>query len=131
MSGEILIVDDEAPMCELVSAVLTRAGYTTTVSQRPEHALTVHQDGRRFALAVLDVVMPVMTGEALAARLRADDPDLKILFLTGHADVLFEARPILWQDEAFLEKPFSPEGLLQAVSLLLHGQIQPATRAGA
>ena len=126
-STEILVVDDEPEMCELVGLILARGGYRPTLSPRPEHALALYRDGKRFPLAVLDVVMPVITGEELARRLRADDPDLKILFLTGHADVLFRARPVLWHDEAFLEKPFTPEGLLQAISLLLHGQIQPNT----
>lgn len=130
MGAEILIVDDDPAVCELVSIILCGAGYRPTVSLHPETALGLFADGHRFSLAILDVVMPRMGGEGLAARLRRDDPDLKILFLTGFADVLFQARPILWENEAFLEKPFTDDGLLEAVSLLLSDHIRQPSSLG-
>ena len=44
--------------------------------------------------------------------------------MTGHVDVLFDAQPVLWQDEAFLDKPFTAASLLEAVSVLLSGHIR-------
>jgi hypothetical protein len=43
--------------------------------------------------------------------------------LSGYVDQLFEKRPYLWEGEAFLEKPFTPKALLEAVSLLLHERL--------
>jgi two-component system cell cycle sensor histidine kinase/response regulator CckA len=125
MGPEILVVDDDPPTCELVARMLRAGGYRAAISPRPDHALAWHAEGKRFSLAILDVVMPGMGGDGLAARLRRDDPDLKVLFVTGHPDMLFLARPVLWENEAFLEKPFTQDGLLEAVSLLLYGQAQP------
>ena len=48
-------------------------------------------------------------------------PQLKILYLTGFSDNLFKARVMLWEDEAYLDKPCSIKSLLQAVSLLTFG----------
>jgi FixJ family two-component response regulator len=131
MGAEILVVDDDPPMCELVATILRTAGYQPTVTSDTDQAIAIGGEGKRFALAVLDVVMPRMGGEGLAARLRRDDPDLKVLYLTGYADVLFQVRPILWANEAFLEKPFTADGLLEAVSLLVHGHVRQTPSAGA
>ena len=50
-------------------------------------------------------------------------PDLKVLYITSHADRLFEAKPQLWSGEAYLDKPFTREGLREAVALLLFGRM--------
>jgi hypothetical protein len=52
-----------------------------------------------------------------------------VLYVSGFVDSLFEKRQTLWQGEAFLEKPFTARGLVQAVSLLLSGQTESLTEA--
>ena len=74
-----------------------------------------------FDLLLTDLMMPQMTGDELARRLRVGHPSLKVLYLTGFSDRLFKEKVTLWADEAFLDKPCSVKGLLQAVSLLLFG----------
>ena len=70
-------------------------------------------------------MMPQMTGDELARRLRRrNTPALKVLYLTGFSDRLFKEKVTLWADEAFLDKPCSVKGLLQAVSLLLFGRFE-------
>jgi DNA-binding NarL/FixJ family response regulator len=59
-------------------------------------------------------------------RLRQDDPDLKVLYLTGYSDRLFAEKTTLSNQEAFLEKPCSIVGLLQAVSLAITGSVGSA-----
>ena len=49
--------------------------------------------------------------------------DIKVLYLTGFRDVLFKEKGSLWADEAFLDKPCTPDGLLEAVSLLMFGTV--------
>jgi two-component system cell cycle sensor histidine kinase/response regulator CckA len=68
-------------------------------------------------------MMPEMSGDELARRMRLAQPSLKVLYLTGFSDKLFHEKSTLWQDEAFLEKPCSVRGLLEAVSLLLTGRV--------
>jgi len=48
---------------------------------------------------------------------------VKVLYFTGYSDSLFEERKLLWQHEAFIEKPVTIAGLLEAVSLLLFGHV--------
>ncbi len=117
----ILVVDDDTAMAALIAQVLRLAGYVVVELTRPTDALARAEAGERFELAVLDVVMPELTGDTLAASLRRTQPDLPILYVTGFDEVLFRARPLLWKGESFLEKPFSLESLTEAVSLALHG----------
>jgi two-component system response regulator YesN len=75
-------------------------------------------------ILVTDVMMPKMTGEQLARLLRQHQPSLKVLYLTGFADKLFKEKPLLWEGEAYLDKPCSIKSLLQAVSLLVFGRFE-------
>ena len=81
-------------------------------------------DPRALDLLITDEVMPGIAGHELARRLRSANPNLKVLYLTGYSDRLFDAKDRLWDLEAFLDKPFSPEGLRQAVALLVKGRLK-------
>jgi len=74
-------------------------------------------------LLVTDLMMPQMTGDELARRLRLGEPDLKILYLTGFSDRLFKDKVTLWENEAYLDKPCTLKSLREAVSLMLSGHI--------
>jgi YesN/AraC family two-component response regulator len=77
-----------------------------------------------FDVFLLDVRMPNMTGDELAQLLRRRHPDCKVLYFTGFADQLFDRKPTLWDNEAFIEKPAAPTALLEAMSMLLYGDTQ-------
>jgi two-component system, cell cycle sensor histidine kinase and response regulator CckA len=120
-TGPLLIVDDEEPVVKFVDRVLRDAGYkTATANSGPEAIETAKRIGPLGAL-VTDVMMPGMSGDELARILRQTEPNLKVLYLTGYSDRLFKERAVLWQDEAFLDKPCSIKGLREAVSLLIDG----------
>ena len=119
----ILIVDDEEGVRRYVDRVLSGAGYRTTIAIDGADAIAASAREGRFDLLLTDVAMPKMTGAELARRLRLNDPDLKVLYLTGCSDQLFEEKATLWQEEAFLEKPCTVAGLLQAVSLAVTGKM--------
>jgi len=117
-----LIVDDEDAVRRFVERVLREAGYTTAGAAGGSEALKITAEFGKFDILVTDMMMPEMTGDELARRLRLQEPQLKVLYLTGFSDHLFKEKTTLWQDEAFLEKPCSVRGLLEAVSLLLTGR---------
>ena len=119
-----LVVDDEELVRKFVERVLRDAGYdTATASDGPE-ALDVAAGAETFDILVTDVMMPQMTGDELARQVRASTPEIKVLYLTGFSDRLFKEKVTLWADEAFLDKPSSVKGLLEAVSLLLFGRLE-------
>jgi len=117
----VLIVDDEPSVQRFVERVLSEAGYSTKVAGDGPEALEVASRMDEFDLVVTDVMMPQMTGDELARRLRVQHPTVKVLYLTGFSDRLFKEKVTLWADEAFLDKPCTVKGLLEAVSLLLFG----------
>jgi CheY-like chemotaxis protein len=105
--------------------LLTDAGYEDKIaSGGPEARRVAEAQPRPFDLFVPDTVIREMNGDEFDRRLRQRDPDVEVLYFTGHSDRLFENRPTPWQWEAFLEKPITPKGLLEAVSLLLFGHTQ-------
>jgi CheY-like chemotaxis protein len=117
----VLIVDDETAIQTFAARVLREGGYATAVATDGANALRMAEEQGPFDLFVIDVGMPVMRGDELARRLRQRDPNVKVLYFTGFSDQLFQKRPVLWEGEAFLEKPVTRTALLEAVSLILFG----------
>ncbi len=127
---QVLIVDDEEPLRKFVDRVLREAGYSTLVASDGPEAIEVASRNGSIDVLVTDVMMPGMLGDELARRLRQNEPELKVLYLTGYSDRLFKEKITLWEDEAFLDKPCSVKGLVQAVSLLLFGHLdRPSMQA--
>ena len=119
----ILIVDDEPVVVEFARRVLDSAGYSTMTATSGDEALKLCTETGVPDLLVTDMKMPRMEGDELATRLRQREPDLKVLYLTGFADLLFKNKELLWDGEAYLEKPCTIGGLLEAVSLLVSGHV--------
>ena len=120
-----LVVDDEEAVRRFVDRVLREGGYQTALAVDGRDAIEVAAKLGAFDVLVTDVMMPEMTGDELARRLRQTAPGLKVLYLTGFSDRLFKEKVTLWEDEAFLDKPCSVKGLLQAVSMLMFGRLDP------
>jgi CheY-like chemotaxis protein len=117
----VLVVDDETSIRALMSRVLQTAGYEVVIAASGAEALERFKDMKQCDLVLTDLMMPEMNGDELVRRLRFDQPDLKVLYLTGFSDRLFAEKQLLWEDESFLDKPCSPKAVLEGVSLLLNG----------
>jgi len=120
----VLVVDDDEAVRDFVDHVLRDAGYRTMVAGSGPDAIELAAK-EPIDLLLTDVNMPQMTGDELARRLRHDEPSLKVLYLTGFSDQLFREKTTLWQDEAYLEKPCTIAGLLEAVALITLGHVEP------
>lgn len=125
LAGTVLVVDDEAAIREVAHRVLARAGYHVVTAADGAGALSLLQRQDMAAdLLLADVVMPGMTGAALADQVRAMRPDLPILFMSGYAEPA-AAEPAAagagWPGPAaqVISKPFSRAALLAAVTQLL------------
>ena len=120
----VLVVDDNEGIRQLVEMVLLHEGYEIAVASSGDEASEIARQLGAFDLLLTDELMPGMLGHELAQRLRGREPMLKVLYFTGFSDVLFKERPLLWEDEAYLDKPCTPQGLVEAVSLLLEGRLR-------
>lgn len=123
----VLVVDDEQPIRTAARRMLEADGYQVIEAENGMKAVEMLSDDRVVDVLMADLEMPELTGEEMARRLRATRPDLKVLYVTGHVDRLFSERPVLWEGEAFLEKPFTIKSLTEAMSLLLFGTLKRPT----
>lgn len=122
----VLVVDDHEAIRQLARRMLQSGGYTVIEARDGEEVLAALNGVMPIDLLMTDLRMPGMDGDELAWHARCLRPDLKVLHVTGLVDQLFENRSLLGDGEAFLEKPFTRKGLLEAASLLLYGRLQEA-----
>jgi two-component system OmpR family response regulator len=109
----ILVADDSRPFAELLRASLEDAGYEVFTAHSGLAAVAA-VESNDVDLAVLDVLMPGMSGDAVAERLQSASPYLPIVLMTG-ADGAFAAASGL----PVLRKPFPHEELIAIVRRLL------------
>jgi DNA-binding NtrC family response regulator len=116
-SGElILLAEDEEPVRTLATRLLTRAGYEVLAARNGREAAEIFdREPRTIHLVVSDVVMPDMGGIELGEHVRARRPGTRLLFMSGYAAAEIERRGGLAADAHFLQKPFSPGALANAV----------------
>jgi two-component system cell cycle sensor histidine kinase/response regulator CckA len=124
----ILVVDDEARTRELHRRILETGPYTVLEASGAAEAFALLAEDRKIDLLIADLEMPGLTGEEMVAKVRAAMPGQKVLYVSGVVDRLLDARKILGDGEAFLDKPFTAKGLLEAVSLLLYDTLTPPMR---
>lgn len=129
-NGIVLVVDDEPGVRALARRILEGGGYQVIEAADGVQGLAVIESAARVDFLMADLDMPMMQGEEMAKRIRARRPDLRVLYVTAHSERLFKERPELIDGEAFLDKPFTSRGLLEAVALLKNGYINapPAPR---
>jgi CheY-like chemotaxis protein len=119
----VLVVDAEPAIRILARRILEGSGYDVIDAGNGAEALAIVATNRPVDFLIADLDMPVMRGDKMARTLRQLRPDLGILYVTAQSERLFEERPELSAREAFLDKPFTVRGLLEAVSLLRNGFI--------
>ncbi len=116
----ILLVEDNAALRSLTSRMLEEAGYrVTTAESGPDAIELAARASGRFRLLITDVVMPHMSGKALAERLTAEDPHLCVLFVSGFSLDILGRHGVTGGSGQFLAKPFTETMLLSKVRELL------------
>jgi len=117
----ILLVEDEPAVRELVARVLRNQGYTLLQAANGDEGLRVaRQHGpQKIHLLLTDVVMPLMGGTELAQRMRALNPQAKVLFTSGYTDDTLLHHGVPESGMEFLQKPFTPSALARKVRAVL------------
>ncbi len=116
----ILGVEDDAAAARLITRTLEREGYRVMAAHNGDDALALaEQNSWLFDMVLTDVIMPVMNGPVLVARLRREMPDLPALFMSGYTDDVLERQGFSIEDVDLIRKPFSPDRLLSRVHTFL------------
>jgi CheY-like chemotaxis protein len=113
----ILVVEDELIVRLTVCNLLQRFGYTVLPAESGAEALKVWQKHKdRIQLLLTDIVMPGnMPGYELARQLLAEKPQLKIIYTSGYSEDLADKRVTLMEGVNFLQKPYAPQQLAEAL----------------
>jgi len=109
----ILLVDDEENYRELIAKVLTKAGYAVLQAADGMGALSLLERSN-VDLVISDILMPVLNGYALVARLREKWPDMPVILTTGFLSP-DAAKSMMKGSVDFIPKPINAETLLDMV----------------
>src|SRR5262249_40303156 len=116
----ILLVEDEGAVRRMLRQALSRAGYRVWEAANGAEAIELWGNSiDRIHLVVTDMVMPVMNGLKMVEELRANRPDLKVIFLSGHADEMISRQTDPDPAPDLLQKPFTPDVLVRKVREIL------------
>ncbi len=119
MAGEhLLIVDDEENLRSMLSAALRHNGFETSTASNGREALEMVADSAPD-LIVLDVMMPELDGFEVCRRLRADNNNTPVLFLTARDSTEDKVRGLTLGGDDYLQKPFSLEELVARATAVL------------
>jgi DNA-binding response OmpR family regulator len=115
MAKKILLVEDEAELLELFGTLLREEGYEVLPAGGGAQALRlIREQASDIHLLLADVVLPQVSGIALAHKLRKRSPGAEVLLMSGYGQILHD-------DIGFpiLAKPFNPDLLLEKVEALI------------
>jgi CheY-like chemotaxis protein len=116
----ILVVEDEDVLRSLICKGLRTYGYTVLEAPQGSEALKVCQQHQGpIHLALIDVVMPQMSGRTVAERLAPLAPEMKVLYMSGYTQDTITRHGILDREVFFIEKPFDPITLAAKVRRVL------------
>jgi len=113
----LLVVDDDAELCESITDALTDAGYEPVTAGDGLRAMTLSRDGEAPRLILLDLMMPDMNGWEFREQQLSDQQtkDIPVVVMTASRDL--RRHPV--QADAFLFKPFTLDDLLEQVQRVI------------
>ena len=121
----ILVLEDDDLVRDVVERTLRRLGYGVTTATRPSEALALSHD-RAFDLLITDVVMPEMTGDALAREVRKERPDLPVVFMSGYTAGVLDLE--IGPHDVFASKPLTAGRIARAAREALDRKRRTGTR---
>jgi len=111
----ILVVDDEAPVRSIVSAILTRAGYSTTLVASAEEAMLRLQQDPDYDLILSDIMMPGTDGLSLLDQIGSDHPAIPVVICSALNDIHVATNAFRRGAFDYLLKPFESSQLEDVV----------------
>lgn len=116
----ILIAEDDKPVRRFISNYLGRRGYYIITANDGDEAVTMFNGNRELIdLVILDVVMPGKNGKIVYEEIKKVNPEIKVLFISGHTDDILSAKGIQQENLEFMQKPLEPTAFLTKVKELL------------
>ncbi len=122
MTGSVLVVEDEDPVREYITAGLRRHGFSVLGAANGADAVRIaQQHSGRIDVLLADIILPGMPGHEVAGVLRVQRPELRAVFISGYDKDALAGQGWLSEDMVFLAKPFTVESMVDAVRAALAG----------
>jgi len=112
---KVLVVDDEAILCQSVEKILKRRGHSVHAVTSVADALKTLDAGSTFDLVIADLMMPQAGGMELLSAVQGSWPELPVLIITGFSSIQTAIETTKLGAAGYLPKPFTPEELENAV----------------
>jgi FixJ family two-component response regulator/glycine cleavage system H lipoate-binding protein len=122
---KLLVVDDEASICQACRRVFTRQGFEVEESCDP-HAGLALAEKNDYAAVLLDIKMPTMDGIEFLEALRTKKPSIPVIFMTGYPSVPTATSAVRLGAAGYIMKPFTPEEITQAIQKFVPRADKPA-----
>jgi CheY-like chemotaxis protein len=120
-SATILVVEDADDLRDITELILKKNGYRViTAASGPQALEIAKKHAGDIDLLLTDVVMPLMHGPDLAQRMRAAQPEIRVLYMSGYAQPMVGNGDALEEGVLLIEKPFTEPVLLDGVEQALH-----------
>lgn len=110
----ILVVDDDTDVCEYLKDFLESEGYEARIVSDPTKAIDELRRGS-FHVAILDLMMPRVSGIDLLGQIRAIDRDIAVIILTGYPSLETATSSIEYDVSAYIRKPFDNREFREAI----------------
>jgi two-component system cell cycle sensor histidine kinase/response regulator CckA len=121
-NGTILVVDDELSIIDQARRFLSNAGYKVITAKDGKEALDIYRDRREeISLVILDLLMPVMSGNDCLKELTKINPSVKAMISSGFSPDSFLEEEIGRLAKGFVHKPYDVTRLLLAIECALNG----------
>ncbi len=118
MNPWILVIDDDPGTREALVAILCRAGYQVATVEDFAGELDEPQADRHYRVAVVDYHLPALNGLEVARRLKALQPDCRVILISSEPPHLNEFADQETVVDRFLAKPFSKDAILEVIAQL-------------
>jgi DNA-binding response OmpR family regulator len=119
MSEKILLLEDEESIRRFVKINLYRSGFEVVEAGTGEEALKIVKNQQDIMIAVLDVMLPGISGYEVCKQIRKDDPEMGIIMLTAKTQEMDKINGLVLGADDYVTKPFSPQELVARIQSLL------------
>jgi len=121
-TGTVLFVDDERSIRSVAKTALENAGYTVLLAEHGRDAIEkIQAHNGDLMLVILDLKMPIMGGEQAFGKIKELRPDVPVMISSGHDESEALNRMQGRAIAGFLQKPYTPNKLLEIVKNALNG----------
>jgi PAS domain S-box-containing protein len=112
----VLVVEDNPSLLTVVRRTLESYNYRVLTAKTATDAMQISQSADQgIDVLVTDLVMPYMNGKQLAQAVRADQPGLRVLYMSGYPATVLSERMLISEGDPYIQKPFTPQMLAERI----------------